>query len=76
MVYESVAQRKRREKHSSGSGKKADDQEAEETKKYIICTECRHVSENEERYKAHFTEPRHVNNYRDLAYKGVPSNRL
>ena len=36
----------------------------------MMCTECGHISENEKRYKEHLKEPRHINNYRDLAYKG------
>lgn len=39
-------------------------------KPLFTCSECRHVSENEERYQSHLMEPRHINNYRDLAYKG------
>jgi len=70
MVYESVDQRRRREKHSAikGTGDEGNGEDGGK-KRFIMCPECRHVSENEERYKAHFTEPRHVNNYRDLAYK-------
>ena len=65
MVFETVAQRRRRENYEAIVKKNS--------KKKIplmTCTECRHVSENEERYKAHLKEPRHINNYRDLAYKG------
>ena len=69
MVLGSDNQRKRREIHSK-SGSNSFSNSRESKKSFIVCPECRHVSENEERYKAHFNEPRHVNNYRDLAYKG------
>ena len=58
MVYSTVEQRRRKDRNDPNGP-------------FITCTECRHVSENEERYRAHFKEPRHVNNYRDLAYKGT-----
>ena len=67
MVYEISSRRKRREGfHTIVVTRMWDKQEVS----MMICTECRHISENEERYKAHLKEPRHINNYRDLAYKG------
>ena len=38
-------------------------------KNFITCSECKYVAENSSRFEAHFKEPRHVNNYRNLAYK-------
>jgi hypothetical protein len=64
MVYETGAGRTRKEGYITLVRKKWD------KVSLIVCTECRHISENEERYKAHLKEPRHINNYRDLAYKG------
>jgi len=33
------------------------------------CSECRYISTNKARYDRHFKQPRHVNYYRDRAYK-------
>lgn len=33
------------------------------------CSECKYVSHSEQRFEQHFKQPRHVNNYRDMAYK-------
>ena len=66
MVFETVTQRCRRESYEAILKKNSDKKVS-----LVTCTECRHVSENEERYKAHLKEPRHINNYRDLAYKGT-----
>merc|ERR1711862_637004 len=35
----------------------------------IICKECRQVSLSSERHLAHYSEPRHINHYRFMAYK-------
>ena len=67
MVYEISSRRKRREGYHTIVVTRLWDQQQVSM---LICTECRHISENEERYKAHLKEPRHINNYRDLAYKG------
>jgi len=39
-----------------------------------ICSECKYMSNNKSRYDAHFKQPRHVNQYRQRAYK-EPKNR-
>ena len=67
MVYEISSRRKRREGYHTIVVTRLWDQQQVSM---MICTECRHISENLERYKAHLKEPRHINNYRDLAYKG------
>ena len=36
-----------------------------------ICSECKYMSNNKLRYDAHFKQPRHVNQYRQRAYKGI-----
>lgn len=38
------------------------------------CAECRYMSTSKHRYERHFKQPRHVNSFRDRAYKG--SNTL
>ena len=65
MLFETSAQRNRRESCEAILKNTSSKQVP-----VVTCSECKHVSENEERYKAHLKEPRHVNNYRDLAYKG------
>ena len=65
MVFETGDQRNRRESCEAILNNASSKQVP-----VVTCNECKHVSENEERYKAHLKEPRHVNNYRDLAYKG------
>ena len=34
------------------------------------CSECRYLTTNKDRYDKHFRQPRHINQYRDRAYKG------
>ena len=34
------------------------------------CSECKYMSNSKIRYDAHFKQPKHVNQYRDRAYKG------
>ena len=34
------------------------------------CSECKYLSTNKARFDKHFRQPRHVNQYRDRAYKG------
>ena len=34
------------------------------------CSECKYMSNNKLRYDAHFKQPKHVNQYRQRAYKG------
>ena len=34
------------------------------------CSECKYMTNSKQRYDKHFKQPRHVNFYRDRAYKG------
>merc|ERR1712080_607778 len=44
--------------------------------KLVVCTECGHVANNEERHKEHFQELRHINHFRDMAYRDPKKKQL
>ena len=71
MVYEIGTRRNRKEGYTTLVKGNSIRKKWDKDVSLIICTVCKHISENEERYKAHLKEPRHINNYRDLAYKGI-----
>ncbi|XP_023326946.1 uncharacterized protein LOC111700306 [Eurytemora carolleeae] len=35
----------------------------------IVCKDCKHVSKDDKRYEQHFKEARHVNWFRNMAYR-------
>ena len=35
----------------------------------VVCKDCRHMAQDEERHKQHMKEARHVHCYRNLAYR-------
>ena len=35
----------------------------------VVCKECRHVAQDQERHKQHMGEARHIHAFRNLAYR-------
>ena len=40
----------------------------------VVCKECRHVANDQDRHNQHFKEARHINALRNMAYRLEESN--